>query len=390
MHIVHLTPYYAPAYAFGGVVRVVEGMAQALIERGHRVTVLTTDAHTQNTRTPAPTDEQNGNLRIIRVRNQSVWLRGKLNLSTPFAMRQHAANVLADADVVHVHEFRTAENLLVTPQAHRQHVPLVLSPHGTLTPQTGRSAFKSLWDTLISPPVARRFDAVIGLTDHERTEAAHLWQTFGASSAFHVVPNGVRLSDFANLPNRITARDRFGLPHDRRVVLFMARLHPRKGADILTQAFQQANLTHSHLLIVGPDEGLRPTLDTLAANDDRITLTGYLDGDARLAALAAADVFVLPAIGEGLPMAVLEAMACGLPVIISEDCHLPEVPTHSTGIEAPVSIEGVAQALHHIFADDLSRQHMGEAGRRLIESHFTWQSVAVQLEAIYEEIQKQG
>ncbi|MFN8563218.1 MAG: glycosyltransferase [Anaerolineae bacterium] len=139
MNIVHLTPYYAPAYAFGGVTRAVEGMARTLARRGHQVSVLTTDALSQHERYTGALDSVQDGVRVVRVRNLSTWLRGRLNLSTPPGMGRLAADLLADADILHIHELRTSENLLVTPVM-AWTMPIVLSPHGTLTLGTGRGA----------------------------------------------------------------------------------------------------------------------------------------------------------------------------------------------------------------------------------------------------------
>ena len=128
MHILHLTPYYKPAFAYGGVVRAVEGMATSLVANGHQVTVLTTDALDQNARYRGPADEVIDGVRILRRPNLSTRLRGRLNLSTPRSMKRTAESILPNIDVVHVHEFRTVENLLVTPVAQKLGVPIVLSP----------------------------------------------------------------------------------------------------------------------------------------------------------------------------------------------------------------------------------------------------------------------
>ncbi|MCS7070873.1 MAG: glycosyltransferase, partial [Anaerolinea sp.] len=139
MRIVQVTPYYAPAYAFGGVVRAVEGLTRALIQRGHTVTVLTTDALTPTTRYPGPSVEHLDGVQIIRVPNLSIWLRGRLNLSTPLHMRRCGDAAIAAADIVHLHELRTLEAQIAVPLAVRAGVPVVLSPHGTLDRRTGRS-----------------------------------------------------------------------------------------------------------------------------------------------------------------------------------------------------------------------------------------------------------
>ena len=167
MRILHLTPYYAPAYAFGGVVRSVEGMATSLVQRGHEVTVLTTDARDQQRRNLGALDETLDGVRVLRRPNVLPGLRRSLNLSTPRGMRKTAELILPEIDVLHVHEFRTLENLLVTPVAQRLGKPIIMSPHGTLNLATGRGGLKSAWDRLLSPGIALRIDHVIALTETE-------------------------------------------------------------------------------------------------------------------------------------------------------------------------------------------------------------------------------
>ncbi len=390
MKILHVTPYYAPAYAFGGVVRSVEGMARALARRGHVVTVLTTDALDQETRITGSLSETLDDVRVIRIPNISPRLRGRLNLSTPAGMKQVALALIPEGDVVHCHEFRTVENLLVTPVAAALNRPLLLSPHGTLARDTGRSRLKAAWDRLLSPAVALRFDGIIGLTPQEVEVAQTLWPRFGRRRIppdFYVIPNGVDPDDYAGLPGRQAFRDRYRLG-DVPMCLFMGRLHPRKGVDVLAQAFKQADVPGARLVIAGPDEGLLATLQPML--DERIILTGYLDGADRLAAFAAADVLALPAVGEGLPVVVLEAMAAGLPVIISPGCHLPEVAAYGAGIEVEPAVEPLGAALRDLLSNADKRATMGQAARRLVRERFTWDAVAAQLEQVYSRLLRQS
>ena len=347
MHILHLTPYYKPAYAYGGVVRAVEGMATSLAARGHEITVLTTDALDQSARYRGPAEEIMDGVRVLRRANVSPMMRGKFNLSTPRNMKKTAEAIMSSIDVVHVHEFRTLENLLVTPVAAALKKPIVLSPHGTISRSTGRGRFKRSWDRLLGSGVAQRIDQVVGLTESELAEVQDLWGQFGRRripTRFSIVPNGIWPEDFSELPSAGPIRQRYGL-EDAPTVLYLGRLQQRKGVDVLVQAFQRADVSHSRLLIVGPDEGMLPTIQALAEGDPRIICTGYLGGDERLAALAAGDIFALPAIGEGLSMAVLEAMAAAIPVVLSPGCNMPEVIPAGAGFVVEARADSFAEKL---------------------------------------------
>ena len=382
MNLLHVTPYYAPAYPFGGVVRAVEGLAVALAARGHKLTVLTTDAGSRSGRVDAPAEEVRDGVSVIRLRNRAPKLRISANLSTPAGLAGMARSLLPGMDLVHLHEFRTVEALQVTPEAVRAGVPIILSPHGTLTLETGRSFLKSRWDQLLSRRVADHLAAVVALTDAEAEDVRLLWARLGRTPPpLHIVPNGVNPADVTpSAPARAGFRRRYELG-DAPVCLFLGRLHARKGVDVLAQAFLAANIPDTRLVIAGPDEGMQHRLEELG--DPRIVLTGYLDADQRLAALAAADVFALPATGEGLSMAALEALAAGLPVILSPGCNLPEVEPAGAGLEVEPALEPLTAALRLLLNDHELRLRMGAAARTLVESRFTWAHVAEQMEAVY-------
>lgn len=389
MNILHLTPYYAPAYSFGGVVSMTEGLTQALVKRGHQVTVLTTDAFSLEESLEKSVEQSfsgtmeeiREGVRIMRVPNQIYGLR-RYNLSTPFAMKKLAEKIMPSVDIVHLHEFRTIENLLVAPIAAKMNKPLILSPHGTLTYGTGRSTLKTVWDKLLSPRIAKHIQHVIALAEPELEDTQALWPHFGNSETqFSIIANGVNPDDFANLPDATLFREKYNLG-DAQILLFMGRLHQRKGVEVLARAFLQADIPNTKIIFAGPDEGMRDTLEALA--DNRFVFTGFISGEERLAALAAANLFALPATGEGLSMAVLEAMAAGLPVLLSHGCNLPEAQTANAGLVIDPQIETLTQALKTLFADSDSLAKMGKNARNLIHGRFTWQQIAEKMEAVYQ------
>jgi glycosyltransferase involved in cell wall biosynthesis len=391
MNLLHVIPYYAPAWAYGGVVRAVTDLTRAQAAAGHHVLVLTTDTLNPNERIRVYAETIDG-VHVTRVPNRSNALRGRLNLSTPVNIREAAHRLIQEhhVDVVHCHEARTVENLRVTPVAARLGVPVVVSPHGTLPYGTGRTSIKRLWDRALGRRLLPRFDHVIALTAAEAADARTLWAGRGVplrDDQISAVPNGVHLDDFADLPPGEPFRERWGLGAGP-VVIFLGRLHARKGLQLLIPAFAQAahHAPDARLLIVGPDEGMLAALrDQARAHDltDRVIFTGLLTGADKLAALAAADVFALPAVGEGFSMAVLEAMACGLPVLMTPGCHFPEVAEAGAGLIVERAVEPLGAALRDLLTAADRRASMGRLARGLVQARFTWPQVIAQLEQVY-------
>jgi glycosyltransferase involved in cell wall biosynthesis len=384
MHILHITPYYAPAWAFGGVASAVTGLATAQAALGHHVSVLTTDALGSTTRNPARREAIEG-VHVIRIPNVIYALRARLNLSSPSPVAWRAALSRIVADVIHVHEFRTVENLLGLPALRN---PVVLSPHGTLPYGTGRSIVKRAWDRLFGQRLARRIDRIAALTSAELDDAQELWASLGVSfPEAAVIPNGVS----ADLPDQIASatdlRARYGLG-DGPVVLFFARLHERKGLQFLIPAFAQvaAEFPAARLFIAGPDAGMRPAAEAQTRNlgiAERIVFAGMLSGQDRLGALATGDLFVLPAVGEGLPMAALEAMAAGMPVILTPGCNLPDIESRGAGLLVERETDALAAALRTLLTSPIQRRAMGENGQRWIREAFTWPVIAARMVDLY-------
>ncbi|NLX11690.1 MAG: glycosyltransferase [Chloroflexi bacterium] len=391
MNLLHVIPYYAPAWAYGGSVRAATDLTRALAAAGHRVYVLTTDTLDPAERL-AVHDETLDGVHVTRVRNLSNTLRGRLNLSTPVGLGRAARRLIAQhaIDAIHCHELRTVENLQVTAAARALGVPVLLSPHGTLPLETGRPLVKRLWDHTWAARLLPGFDQVIALTATEAAESRDLWARWHvplSDERISIVPNGVHLEDYAHLPPGEPFRQRWKLGSGP-VVLFLGRLHARKGVQFLIPAFAQAadHAPDARLLVVGPDEGMLVDLRALAhahGISERVVFTGLLTGADKLAALAAADLFALPAVGEGFSMAVLEAMACGLPVLLTPGCNFPEAAQAGAGVIVARAVEPLAGALQALLTDAERRASMGRRARELVQARYTWPQVVAQMEQVY-------
>jgi len=196
------------------------------------------------------------------------------------------------------------------------------------------------------------------------------------------IPNGIFLNEVEG-----SEPPRDGLPN-RPFVLFLSRLHYKKGLDILAEAFRRIAPLYPDidLVVAGPDGGAKSEfLNSIrsAGLENRVHLTGGLYGDAKIAALKNAICFCLPSRQEGFSVAITEALACSVPVVITEACHFPEVAEASAGIVCEVSAEAIAAGLMTVLNDPLEAARMGRAGHRLVEENYTWPLVAAQTISAY-------
>ncbi len=391
MNILHVTPYYAPAWAWGGVVTAVTGLSRAQARAGHHVTVLTTDTLGPWRRGPAGASTIAG-VEVWRARTCGVATRARLNLSWPRSFAAAARRLIerGASEVVHCHELRTVETVIAARIAARAGVPAVLSPHGTLSHETGRTTVKAIWDALLSRRVLPRFRHVVALTSREADEARALWAVHGLpldDERLSVVPNGVAAAAPVEGSERRAARRRLGVSEEDRVVLFLGRLHERKRVPLLLAAFAvfAERCPQARLILAGPDDGGLAGIRAAIARHDlarRVVITGMVSDGARRDVLAAADVFTLVGSGEGMPMAALEALAVGVPVVLGEECGLGEVAAVGAGLVAGREVAAIAAALEHVSLAPDGGAAMRQQARRLAATRFAWPAIARQLDDV--------
>jgi glycosyltransferase involved in cell wall biosynthesis len=163
--------------------------------------------------------------------------------------------------------------------------------------------------------------------------------------------------------------------------------------DILARAFAQATRGHEdiHLVLAGPDDDGygRKVRQWLAEGGalERTTFTGMLKGEDRFAVLQAAEVFALPSYTENFGLVVAEAMASGVPVVISDRVNIwPEVSGAEAGIVVPCDAEATAQALRTLLDDPARGRQLGSNGRKWVVEQLPWNVIGAQMAGVYEEI----
>jgi len=232
---------------------------------------------------------------------------------------------------------------------------------------------KRIYAALIQRRILNKAAAIHTITQEE---VEHI-KAFGVDSPIFTIPNGIDLEEFSELPPREEIEKLYPELQDKKVVLFLGRIHPKKGLDLLARAFGKIARERKdvHLIIVGPDErGYRSEVERLLVSEgvvEKVTFTGMLTGREKLAALSRADICVIPSYSEVRSIVALEAIICRLPVIITRQCHFPEVAEARAGIVIDSDSAQLAEAMVKLLDNTKLREEMGNNGRRLVMKRFT-------------------
>jgi glycosyltransferase involved in cell wall biosynthesis len=291
--------------------------------------------------------------------------------------------------VVHSHGLWMHPGVIARKLALGVHCPFVITPHGMLEPWALNN---SLWKKrmaawLFENKNLRMASCLHALCDAEAENFRH----YGLRNPIAVLPNGVDLNSLHPLPHRDAITERFPTIRNRRRLLFLSRLHPKKGLENLLEAWRRLapDFQDWCLLIAGsglPDyeQQLHVRVRELKM-DTQVVFLGPVHGPDKLQALAAADLFVLPSFSEGFSMAVLEAAAAGLPVLLTRGCNFQELARVRGAIEVSPEEGEIATGLRRLLClSDLERKAMGQAGRALVERSYTWPAISRQMLAVYE------
>jgi poly(glycerol-phosphate) alpha-glucosyltransferase len=292
-----------------------------------------------------------------------------------------------DPDLVHLHGLWTYPSWAALRWSEGKRRPRLVSAHGMLEPWAlRRSAWKKRLARLLFEDRNLRGATCLHAANPAELRAI---RAFGLANPVAVIPNGVALPALGTAPPPPAWRR--DLPEDARVLLFLGRLHPKKGLVELVEGWGRLEAAERgpwHLVLAGWDEaGLAAGLAARARASglgDRVHLVGPQLGPEKAATLAHAEGFVLPSHSEGMPVAVLEAWAHGLPVVMTPACNLPMGFAAGAALSTEPAPEAIARSLRELLALPAERRRaMGEAGRRLAAERFAWEQVAAGFTAVY-------
>jgi glycosyltransferase involved in cell wall biosynthesis len=394
LRLLHVTPYYEHAWAYGGIPRLATALTRALARRGHRVTVCTTDARDDRSRLAPPDLPDTASGWSQAVSADGVEVRVFRNLSNPLAYRYQAFAPLGlsrflrdharEFDVAHLHACHHLLGALAARHLRRAGVPYVLAPNGTAPRIERRRLAKWTFDSTIGRGVVPRAARVLAVSEAEKRQLLDL----GVSAARIVVaPNPIDLDEFTDVPDKGRFRARLGLG-DGPIVLYLGKLTPRKGLDVLVDAFATLGREAAWLVIAGNDMGAGPAVRAHIARrrlDDAARLPGLLVGRERLEALVDASVVVYPSQDEVFGLVPFEALLCGTPVVVAGDSGCGEhVGRTGGGLVTPLGdAAALAGAIARILDEPDRWRAEAAAGAARVRAWFDAAVVSEQVERVY-------
>jgi glycosyltransferase involved in cell wall biosynthesis len=296
------------------------------------------------------------------------------------------SRLVKDADIIHLIGHWGILNVLVYAAARAAGKPYVVCPAGAL-PLFGRSAcLKRLYNLFIGHAIIRHAAAWIAVTS---SELAH-FEAYGIPAAdVTVIPNGVSEADFPAL-GRVDFLRQHRLA-DEPIILFVGRLNPIKGPDLLLESFAQVSsrFPRHHLVFVGPDGGMLAQLGARAGDLNlvgRVHFLGHLDGRDKAGAYQAAQLLVVPSRQEAMSIVALEAGICGTPVLMTDQCGFDEIAGLDARLVVPASSEGLREGLEALLKDDAGLREIGARTKGFVLASYAWPTIITRYLDLYRRI----
>jgi glycosyltransferase involved in cell wall biosynthesis len=393
MRVLCVAAYYTPAHVYGGPVRSISALCEGLVQAGADVSVFTTNANGIDQILDVPIAhplEVNG----VQVRYYPLTAPAARLLPFYFyspQLRRACMEEINCYDVVYLPGNWTYPFQVAASAALQQEVPYVISPRGSFMDWSmqQKSLKKRIYLRLVEERLINQAAAIHATSSME----AEQQQKWSFASPLVVIPNGVDLSPYEKLPRRGRLLSRLNITPEETLSIFVGRLHKEKRPQLMVEAFSRVVEQNpaSHLVIVGPDQDssgklLRETVHQKGLQS-HIHFTGLLQGAELLQAYADADLLVLLSHRENFGMVVVEGMACGIPVLLSEEVGLAkDVSQAQAGSVVQPKAEAVSKEWLRLLSDSQLRREMGRRGKQLAYDSFAHGVVASQMIELFQSV----
>jgi glycosyltransferase involved in cell wall biosynthesis len=395
MKILHVAYIYPPKLGVAdGITTVVFNVTKELAKRGHEVTVYTSnliDLHGNSFLTSGCSAINGVNVNYFKTTG-----RFKTFIATP-AMLFLLSKNLSNYDVVHIHDCRSFQGIVAYLFAKLKNVPYVFQPHGSYFPSLSDSLSstiaKVVLDKLVSGKIIRDASTIIALSEMEAEQYQHIE---GLSKRIRIVPNGIALSEYSDLPPKGYFKKKFDIQDNKKILLYLGRIHKTKGIDFLIKAFayliKDMKCDNTVLVVAGPDDGYLAEAMSLAGSlgiSDSILFTGFIDSKDKFAAYMDSNLFLTPSF-YGFPVTFLEACAVGTPIITTTLGDKLSWIDGKIGYVTNPNHHDFAIAANMLISDFELAAKFSENCRKTVESFFSLENVVSKLEQVYKEVSKKN
>lgn len=386
MKILQVSNFFKPSWETGGVTKVNYELSRNLVLRGHDVTVYTTDGYSSRLDIEKNKPVDVDGIRVYYFSNLFRILVKKLKLTNPYYLLFVLRKEIKKFDIIHIHEHRTLPAALIRHYAKKEGVPYIVQSHGSVLPFFQKSRLKKLFDLLFGYKILNDASKLVALTE---TEANQYLQMGVDESKICIVPNGINTEEFNDLPNKGEFRKKYSIGDDEKIILYLGRIDKIKGIDLLIDAFSDLvnESIDAKLVIVGPSSDYLPLLKEQITNlgiGDKILFTGPLYGRDKIKAYVDSDVYVLPSRYETFPNTVLEAAACGTPVIITDRCGIIDIVEKKLGFVVKFDKKDLKQILIKLLNEECFIISTNKNGYSNIIFKFSWPYIVERIEYTYE------
>lgn len=388
LKILQVVPYFYPAWAYGGIPRVVYELSKELAKRGHDVTVYTTDVLDQDSRYVLK-DKRTivDGIKIYYFKNLSNVLAYNYQVFLPIGLSSFIRQTISDFDILHFHGHRHLLNNIVHYYAIKSKKPYILSGHGTILRIERRVLAKVVFDKIFGHQILRDSAHFVAVSEDEVKQ----YKEIGIKKErVTVIYNGIEIVDYEILPQYNDFRRKYSLIN-KKIILYLGKITPRKGVDFLVKAFSELKMDDAILVIAGNDMGFKNKVERIIEERsvaDRVIFTGLLVGEEKLAAYRDADVLVYPAIHEIFGLVPFEAIMCGTPVIVTDDCGCGEIiGKEEIGYTVKYNdVYGLRDKIGEALDKRDASQERVKKGKEFIINNLNWKLIGSKYVDVYKEV----
>lgn len=390
MRILHVVPSFVPCLAAGGVVNASYQIAKKQVELGHDVTVFTTDTCINRLEFDNNYNVDVDGIHVYYFKNISNSFKNKFTIDTPRGLQGELKKQIKNFDIVHIHEHRHSLAILAHKYAMKNNIPYIIQSHGSVLPFFQKEGLKNIFDKIWGFNILRDAKKAFALTEIEKDQ----YLKMGIKEEnIEIVPLGIDLKEYSNLPKRGGFRDKFNISQDEKLIIFIGRLNRIKGLDLLIRGFNNYLNKYKNdkikLAIIGPDNGFESEIKRLIKEfklEDKVLLIGPLYNEDKLKALVDCNAFIMPSQYESFTTSGLEAMAAYKPLILTNCNHISSWVNGSCGITCDYSVESLSEAINKLISNEDLMKKYGIKGRELVESEYNWDNILNKILKIYEDV----